>query len=96
MSLKVAAQIIDGVVVNASVYDEDTSQEWLALVEPDFDEVRIVDEAGIGWTVEEDGLRPPSPYPSWVWNGVEWEAPVPMPEGPHYWNESAGGWVPVA
>lgn len=95
MGLKTAACIRDGVVVNAAVYDEDTSAAWLAAVTPDYDEVRLVDAAGIGWTVEADGLRPPQPYPSWTWNGSEWDAPVPQPDGPHYWDESAGEWVPV-
>lgn len=94
--LKSAALIRDGAVVNVAVYDEDTSGPWLDAVRPDYDEVRIVDTAGIGWTVEEDGLRPPSPYPSWVWDGSAWVAPVPMPEGPHSWDEDAQAWVPVA
>ena len=95
MAVKNAALITAGVVVNVAVYDEDTSAGWLAAVTPDYDEVRIVDEAGIGWTVEADGLRPPSPFPSWVWNGDEWEAPVPKPDGDYYWDETAGEWKPV-
>lgn len=93
--LKAAACIRDGVVVNVAVYDEDTSGPWLDAVSSDYDEVRIVDEAGIGWTVEADGLRPPSPYPSWTWDGEAWVAPVPMPDGPHSWDEDAQAWVPV-
>ena len=96
MGLKTAALIRNGVVVNAAVYDEDTSSDWLAAVTPDYDEVRIVDEAGVGWTVEVEGLRSPSPFPSWVWSGSEWEAPTPKPDGDHYWDEAAGLWVEVA
>lgn len=94
--LKSAACINNGVVVNVSVYDEDTSAAWLEAVRDQFDEVRIVDEAGIGWTVEADGLRPLSPYPSWTWNGSQWEAPVPAPEGPASWDEDTLSWKPLA
>lgn len=42
---------------------------------------------GVGFTYsEENGFRPPKPYPSWVWNYCEecggvylWMAPVPFP-----------------
>lgn len=95
MAIKTAAMINNGVVVNASVYDEDTSAGWLAAVTPDYDEVRIVDEAGIGWTVETDGLRRPSPYPSWTWDGSDWVAPVAQPEGPHFWDEGSLSWKPA-
>ena len=95
MGLKTAALIRNGVVVNAAVYDEDTSADWLAAVTPDYDEVRIVDVAGIGWTVEADGLRRPRPYPSWTWSGSDWEPPVPVPTGAAPWDEAAGVWVEV-
>lgn len=94
--LKHAACIRDGVVVNVGVYDEDTSGPWLDAVRADYDEVRIVDAAGVGWTVETDGLRPPSPYPSWSWDGAAWVAPVPAPDGPAWWDEDTQTWVPVA
>lgn len=95
MALKTAACIRDGVVVNAAVYDEDTSGPWLDGIRADFDDVRIVDAAGIGWTVEADGLRPPSPFPSWSWDGGEWVAPVAAPDEPTTWDEDAQAWVPV-
>ena len=74
--LKSAALIRNGTVVNVAVYDEDTSGPWLDAVRTDYDEVRIVDAAGIGWTVEADGLRPPSPFPSWSWDGAAWQPPT--------------------
>ena len=53
----------------------------------------LVPRPGIGWTwTEADGFRPPSPYPSWTWNGVGWEAPVPQPEGEYSWNEETQTW----
>lgn len=44
---------------------------------------------GIGWTLEENGWRPPSPYPSWIWDGISWNAPVPYPDDnkSYIWNE---------
>jgi hypothetical protein len=93
--LKAAALIRDGVVVNVAVYDEDTSAGWLKAVKKHHDEVRVVDQAGIGWTVEDDGLRPPSPFPSWTWDGNAWVAPIEKPEGDHVWDEEAGAWKPL-
>lgn len=95
----VAAMITDGVVVNVgALSDENDYTEWLEAVAVDYDEVRVVPEAGIGWTVEEDGLRPLSPFPSWSWDGSEWVAPVPMPDdgGAYSWDEDAQEWKPVA
>ena len=93
--LKSAALIRNGTVVNVAVYDEDTSGPWLDAVRTDYDEVRIVDDAGIGWTVEADGLRPPSPFPSWSWDGAAWQPPTPAPDEPATWDEDAQAWVPV-
>jgi hypothetical protein len=93
--LKSAALIRNGAVVNVAAYDEDTSGPWLDGVRTDYDEVRIVDAAGIGWTVEADGLRPPSPFPSWTWDGEAWVAPVPAPDGANSWDEDAQAWVTV-
>jgi len=38
--------------------------------------------------------RPFQPYPSWIWNGETWEAPVPYPEGggSYVWNEDTQEW----
>lgn len=42
--------------------------------------------------------RPPQPYPSWIWNGERWVAPVPYPtDGKEYtWDENKKKWVPVS
>lgn len=52
---------------------------------------------GIGWTLEPDGWRPPSPYASWVWDGSVWSAPLPMPDsndtGWYVWDEDAQDWL---
>lgn len=38
--------------------------------------------------------RPPKPYPSWKWNGEEWEAPVPKKWDRAYnWDEENQVWV---
>lgn len=41
--------------------------------------------------------RPPQPYPSWIWNGEIWEAPVPYPEDDKYyqWNEDTQEWEEI-
>ena len=93
--IKSAALIRNAVVVNVAVYDEDTSGPWLDAVSSDYDEVRIVDDAGIGWTVEADGLRLPSPFPSWAWADGAWAAPVAYPEdgGFYSWDEPSQSWV---
>lgn len=40
--------------------------------------------------------RPPQPYPSWIWDGSAWHAPVAYPDdGELYeWDEDAGAWAP--
>ena len=93
---EVAAYIIDGVVVNVGALstENDYTAAHAALADK-FDEIRIVPRAGIGWTVEEDGLRPLAPYPSWTWDGGEWVAPVPKPDGDYWWDEGAQDWKPV-
>ena len=96
---EVAAIIDGGVVVNvAALASEVDYSGWLDAMAAAHDEVRIVPAAGIGWTVEDDGLRPPSPYPSWKWDGTEWVAPVPKPDdgGAYSWDEDAQDWTPVA
>lgn len=53
--------------------------------------------AGVGFEYREDldAFIPPKPFPSWILNGVSWEAPVPYPaDGEQYdWDEDAGDWV---
>lgn len=52
-------------------------------------------EPWIDWTLESEGWRRPSPYPSWIWNGTDWEAPVAQPTAVGYfytWNESTLSW----
>lgn len=91
---QVAAIIDAGVVVNvAALSTQNDYTGWVTAMEAAHDEVRLVEVAGIGWTVESDGLRPPSPYPSWTWDGTAWVAPVPKPEGNHVWDENTGSWI---
>jgi hypothetical protein len=96
--LDVAAMINDGVVVNVGALStENDYTEWLNQAESEYDEVRIVRYAGIGWKVTEDGLRPDKPYESWVWNDEDgwYEAPVPYPSdgGSYVWDEAAQQWA---
>ena len=84
----------NGVVVNAILWADHTPDQLIADGITDFQEVTDLDpRPGIGWTWSEtDGFRPPSPFPSWTWNGVGWEAPVPQPEGAYTWNEETQTW----
>jgi hypothetical protein len=54
--------------------------------------------AGVGFAydAERDAFIVPQPYPSWSLDEhCQWVPPVPMPEGPHAWDESALAWVPM-
>ena len=55
--------------------------------------------AGIGYTYDQhkDAFIPPQPFPSWILNDETclWEAPIPMPEGLHTWDEDSQSWIPV-
>lgn len=53
--------------------------------------------AGIGdtYNTQLDAFISPQPYPSWILNGVNWEAPAPKPEGDYYWNEEQLEWVEI-
>ena len=84
----------NGVVVNAILWADHTPDQLIADGITDFQEVTgLSPRPGIGWTwTEAEGFRPPSPYPSWLWNGVEWEAPVAQPEGNYEWNEETQTW----
>lgn len=81
MTLKIAACIINGVVVNASVYDEDSSTAWLDAVKNNYDKILIVDRAATDWEeYEVDKLR----------------SPMPVEEGKDYtWDEPTLSWVKV-
>ena len=39
--------------------------------------------------------RPAQPYASWIWDGTQWNAPVPYPGdgGEYEWNELSGEWT---
>jgi hypothetical protein len=51
-------------------------------------------KVGAGWTWDDDhGFRPAQPYPSWIWDGITWQPPVPAPDGFYYWDEAQLMWV---
>lgn len=58
------------------------------------------EKPGIGWTLEDDGWRPPSPFRSWIWDGEEWQAPYPKPVEVNngfyvQWNEDLEIWQEI-
>lgn len=56
--------------------------------------IETTGEPWIEWTLEEEGWRKPSPYPSWIWSGSEWAAPKLYPnDGNNYfWDEINKNW----
>jgi hypothetical protein len=78
-------------IVNVIVADSKEVAEEVTGMEA----IETSGEPWIYWTLEEEGWRKPSPYPSWIWNNEEWESPTPMPpkEGFWYsWNEGSLSW----
>lgn len=90
------AAIDNGIITNTFVGGDDFAD----LVRPEHDDVvEITDLSplpGLHWTVGPEGYRPPSPFPSWVWDVDYWRAPVPPPEtGRHRWDEATVSWVEI-
>lgn len=50
---------------------------------------------GIGCIKYNNTWLPAKTYESWVWNGQNWQAPIPKPEGNHIWNEDIKAWIPI-
>lgn len=87
---KYSAQVEDGVVVQAIVGDPTWAADRLGGEWHGTDT-----KVGIGWTYsEQDGFRPPQPYPSWTWDDG-WHTPVSYPDGDgdYEWDEDALTWV---
>jgi hypothetical protein len=44
-------------------------------------------------TIQLSDLYPPKPFPSWIWNGEDWDAPVPRKfDKPYIWDETTQTW----
>jgi hypothetical protein len=82
-----AARIEDGIVTQVIVGTPEWAADRLGGTWLPSDT-----KVGIGWEQFEDGLRPPSPYPSWTWNNG-WHPPTPAPEGDWMWDEPSGTWI---
>ena len=54
--------------------------------------------AAVGYTYDpiRDAFIPPQPFESWSLNEETclWQAPVPKPEGPFFWDETELAWKP--
>jgi hypothetical protein len=94
MSERIGVIKENGVVVNTILWADHTPDQLIGDGITDFEEVTDLDpRPGIGWIWDEiNGYRPPSPFPSWVWNVVQWEAPIAKPEGDYSWNEETQTW----
>jgi hypothetical protein len=59
--------------------------------------VQTSGEPWIGWTLESEGWRRPSPFPSWIWDESvqDYVAPTPDPDDGSEWDEESQSWQPV-
>ena len=86
--MRYAAKVADGAVTQVIVGDPAWAEARLGGTWVGSD-VKV----GVGWTVEDDGFRPPAPFPSWTWDDG-WHPPVPQPdEGEWVWDEDAQTWT---
>lgn len=99
MSERIGVIRDNGVIVNTILWNDGTADQLTADGVTDFEEVTHLNPLpGIGWTWDvQYGYRKPKTYASWVWNGSDWEAPIPMPtDGKDYqWDETTDTWVAV-
>lgn len=84
-----AARIVDGTVAQVIVGTAAWASDRLGGVWVD-----SPTKVGVGWEQYEDGLRPPSPFPSWTWDGG-WQPPVPQTDPNTIWDETTLSWVPA-
>lgn len=86
----------DGVVVNSIVWGDSSAEQFVNAGYDRAEETTDMSpRPGMYWTwTKKDGYRPPKPFASWVWNGVDWDAPVEMPSdgGQYEWNETTQSW----
>ena len=91
--------VIDNKVVNVVVWGDSSEDQFLNDGFQHAEEItNLVVQPRLGWTwSKKDGYRSPQPFPSWTYNGVDWEAPVAHPEdgGNYSWNEETQTWTPV-
>ena len=78
-------------VVRAIVGSAEWASETLGGVWIDSEE-----KVGAGWEMHGERLRPVAPFPSWLWDGESWCAPVAAPEDAEcVWDEDNMVWVVV-
>lgn len=94
------AVLEDNVVVNVVLGEDDQAGPILSAMLPDKTVIRVTEETGmavIGGTFVNNIFRTVSPYQSWIWSDESktWNAPVPRPQGPVFWSETALAWLPL-
>lgn len=50
-------------------------------------------EPWIDWTLYDGSWRRPQPFPSWSWDGDDWQAPYSQPGPAYYWDEESLSWI---
>jgi hypothetical protein len=92
------AIIENGTVINVIVADSKEIAEQVTEKECfEYTEDNPI-VVGASWDPNYEKYINPSPFPSWIYNGVEWEAPVRLPEEDgklFFWNEDTLSWRSV-
>lgn len=84
------AIVVDDTVVNAIVAETIELAAQIAEAEA----IEIIEGVpSIQWRRVDGAWIPPQPYESWVWDGADWQPPIPAPSPSYYWNESAQDWA---
>lgn len=96
---RIGVLVQDGIVFNVVIWGDESDAQFADDGYQHFEETTdMARKPRIGWTWSEvDGYRPPSPFPSWIYNGETWEAPTPEPTkgGPFQWNEETQTWEAI-
>jgi hypothetical protein len=90
----------DNKVIQVTVGDDNTPDKGYSWLIDNLGgrwvETTVDNYAGIGWIyIEGLGFHAPSPFASWILNGLTWEAPKPKPEGDYSWSEDLLDWVEI-
>lgn len=103
MAERTGVTVKDGVVANVILW-ADCTYDQLKNEYPHLEETTDMGiRPRIGWTWnEQDGYRPPQPYPSWSWDNEKfaWQPPIPDPDPtdeenpePYEWDEKTLSWI---
>ena len=97
--------IVQQVLVMDNAWTDQEIQDWLTTnvstdqwVQTSYNNNIRKQFAGIGFTFDaaKDKFINPQPYPSWALDSNDdWQAPTPMPDGMHSWDEDTLTWTEI-